>query len=280
MQLKKTLVIFAVALLSTLGAQAQDNAPQADAVSAQTPGTPAVGLSDVSEQVRNRVRRRERGLSNLKTPFVPAGQWVFGGTLSYSTHSNDSYKLLVVEGINSEGYTFKISPLVGYSLLPNSIVGVRFAYSRSLTDLSNASMNIGEGDGALNFNFDYYYALKHSYDVVAIWRQYIPLGRNKRFALFSEFQLALGGAQSKYAEGSPVRGTHSTSFNISAGVNPGVVAFVTNNMALELNVGVLGFNYSSTRQVHNQVETGETSSSVMNFSINIFSIGVGVAFYL
>ena len=63
-------------------------------------------------------------------------------------------------------------------------------------------------------------------------------------------------------------------------MNPGIVAFLTNNMAVEINVGVLGINYSSTRQVHNQVTVGNTNSSMMNFSINIFSIGVGVAFYL
>ena len=58
------------------------------------------------------------------------------------------------------------------------------------------------------------------------------------------------------------------------------MAFLTNNMAVEINVGVLGINYSSTQQVHNQVTVGNTNSSMMNFSINIFSIGVGVAFYL
>jgi len=182
--------------------------------------------------------------------------------------------------VNGIYRSFKVSPLIGYSIIPNSIVGVRFAYSRSFMNIDNARVNLGEGDSALNFGVDYYYALKHSYDIIAIWRQYIPLGRNKRFALFTEFQLSLGGSQSKFAEGSPIRGTYSKSFNISGGVNPGIVAFLTNNMAVEINVGVLGINYSSTQQVHNQVTVGNTSSSMMNFSINIFSIGVGVAFYL
>ena len=186
----------------------------------------------------------------------------------------------MVENINSTSYTFKISPMVGYSLLPNSIIGVRLGYSRTFLNIDKADVNFGEGDSSLNFAVDYYYGLRHSYDIAAIWRQYIPLGRNKRFALFSEFQLAFGGSQSKFAEGSPIRGTYARGFNISLGVNPGIVAFMTNNMAIELNVGVLGINYSSTRQVHNQVTTGNTSTSMMNFSINIFSIGLGVAFYL
>lgn len=270
-------ILTAICAIASIGAFAQES----DTVRVTTTAPEIVRRSVDSLGMSRSEMRKRRGISNLKTHIVPAGQWVFGGTLSYSTHSNDSYKLLVVENINSDGYTFKISPLIGYSILPNSIIGVKFAYSRTFMEIDNANINLGEGDGALNFGVDYYYALKHSYDIVAIWRQYIPLGRhNKRFALFSEFQLAMGGSQSKYAEGSTIKGTYSRGFNMSLGVNPGIVAFLTNNMAVEVNVGVLGINYSSNRQVHNQVSSGETSTSLMNFSINLFSVGLGVAFYL
>ena len=219
--------------------------------------------------------RQRRGLSNLKTHVVPKGQWIAGGTLSFSTHSNDSYKFLIVEGINSTGYTMKVSPIVGYAVAPNMAVGLRFGYSRSNLDVTDAALSITSLDNAT------YYSLKHSYNVAAFWRQYIPLGKNnKRFALFTEVQLATGGSQSKLAAGQPVHGVYARSFDVSLGVNPGVVAFITNNMAVELNIGVLGLSYSNTRQVQNQVVTGTTQSSAMNFSINIFSIGLGVAFYL
>ena len=224
--------------------------------------------------------RQNRGLASMKTTIVPKGQWVFGGTASYSTHTNNAYKFLIIDDISSEGYNFKISPLIGYSLYKNSIIGIRLGYSRSFLTLDSAAINLGSGEGALNFGLDYYYALKHSYDVAAIWRQYIPLGMNRRFAIFCECQLAFGSSQSKFAEGSPIRGTYSKGFDISLGVNPGVVAFITNNMALELNIGVLGLSYSNSQQVHNQVSVGETEASQMNFKINILSIGMGIAFYL
>ncbi len=278
MQFKRLLATLTLALCASVSVQAQTEQPVADSLAVAD--TLHSEVTAQSEAVRHRLMRKQRGVSNLKTQIVPVGQWVFGGTLSYSTHSNSDYKLLVVEGINSEGYTFKVSPLIGYSVKQNSLIGLRFAYSRSLTDLDKAAVHIGEGDGALNFDFDYYYSLKHSYEVMAIWRQYIPLGRNRRFALFSEFQLTMSGSQSKFAEGSPIRGTYAKGFNVGFGVNPGVVAFITNNMALELNIGVLGINYSTTHQVHNQVTVGDTQSSFMNFSVNIFSIGVGMAFYL
>lgn len=272
MQLRKILTVTAVFAIISLNAFAQDSISVADSV--------ATDVAPAAVQYSRSEIRKNRGLSNLKTQIVPKGQWVFGGSISYSTHTNNKYKFLVVDDIDSEGYSFKVSPLIGYSLVKNSILGVRFGYARSFLEMEAAELNIGEGDGALNFGVDYYYALKHSYDVAAIWRQYIPLGRNKRFAIFAEFQLGFGGSQSKFAEGSPLRGTYATSFDVSFGVNPGFVAFLTNNMALEVNVGVLGINYSHTKQVHNQIYVGEAQSSSMNFKVNILSIGLGAAFYL
>lgn len=232
------------------------------------------------ESLSREEQRENRGLSNMKTQIVPKGQWVFGGSVTYSTHTNSDYKFLIINNIDSKGFSFKVSPMVGYAITPNSIIGARGAYSRSHLVMDSASLNMGEGDAALNLSVDYYYMLKHAYNGALIWRQYIPLGQTKRIGLFAEFQLAVGGSQSKFAEGSPIRGTFSRGFDISLGANPGVVAFMTNNIALELNIGILGLGYSHTKQVHNQVTTGETSSSMMNFKVNILSIGLGFAFYL
>lgn len=42
--------------------------------------------------------------------FIPKGQWMVGSTFSYSEHEDDNYKFLVLEKIESTGYTFKVSP--------------------------------------------------------------------------------------------------------------------------------------------------------------------------
>ena len=243
---------------------------------------PSVALAQEVEKAdstlyNHSMRRQNRGIANIRSEFVPKGQWVFGGSLSYSTHSNNNYTFLIVEDIKSNGYQFKVSPLVGYAFSKNSLVGVRFGYSRGLTELDNASLSITSLDNS------FFYSLKHSYNVEALWRKYIPLGKNnKRFALFAEVGLAMGGSQSKLASGpqQSLSGTYATSFDIALGVNPGISAFLTNNMAIEVNIGVLGFNYSNTRQISNQVVSGTTSTSQMNFKVNIFSIGLGASFYL
>ena len=139
---------------------------------------------------------------------------------------------------------------------------------------------MGGGDTGIELKVDSYYALKHLYEGSLFWRQYIPFGDNKRFALFSEVQLILGGSQAKFAADTPVRGTYETGFTCALSVTPGLVAFVTNAMALELNVGVMGITYESVKQIHNQVAVGRRSGSMMSFKVNLLSIGLGMAFYL
>ncbi len=224
--------------------------------------------------------RAQRGLSDLKTLFVPKGQWIFGGTASYSTHTNDNYKFLIIEDINSVGYTVKASPLLAYSVKNNHAVGARFTYGRRLLKLNTAHLQFGEGDDGTEFSAKDFYTLTHSYTGSFVWRQYMPLGRSRRFAVFNEMSLSVGGSQAKFANDSPVTGTYQTGFEVGIGVSPGIIAFATNNMAVELSVGVMGISYNRIKQVHNQVHEGKIDASMMNFKINIFSIGLGMAFYL
>ena len=225
-------------------------------------------------------KRRERGLTDPRNLFVPKGQWVFGGTASYSTHTNEGYQFLIVEGIDSKGYTVRVSPMIAYALTDNMALGGRFIYSRTLLELDKAELQLGDEGSDTDLKANNYYPLRHNYSVAAIWRQYIPLGRNKRFALFNETQLSVGGTQARFTNDSPVKGTYETGYTLSLGISPGIVAFATNNMAVEVNVGVMGISYTHTKQVHNQVTVGKRNTSMMNFKVNIFSIGLGMAFYL
>lgn len=221
--------------------------------------------------------RAERGLTSMSNQFVPRGQWIFGVSASYSTHTNKDYTFLVIDDINSDGYTFKVSPLIAYAIRDNMAIGVKFIYSRSLLRVDSGSVKLGDD---IDIAVDFYNTLQHNYSGAFIWRQYIPLGQNKRFALFNEMSLTLGGGQARFAADSPIRGTYETHFTGSIGISPGLVAFATNNLAFEVNVGVMGLSYTKTRQVHNQVTVGKRSSSLMNFKVNILSIGLGVSFYL
>lgn len=214
----------------------------------------------------------------LKT-FVPKGQWITGCSVSYSEHNENNYNFLIVEGINSDGYTFKISPMLLYAFKDNLAAGGRFIYGRSLSKLNGVTINVDEEN---QFDLDDLYQLKHSYAAIAMMRNYISLGNSKRFGLYCDVQLEMGGSQSKVISGSgeDVTGTYATTTEINIGVSPGMVAFINNYTAVEVSVGVLGFNFGKTKQTTNQVYMGESSLNSANFRINLFSIGLGIAFYL
>lgn len=272
--------ILSMLFLAAVGLQASGQTIRPEV----TPATDSLAHTRTSDQPQQTLTinqmRSQRGLTDTHNLFIPKGQWVFGGTASYSTHTNQSYQFLIVEGINSTGYTFKVSPMIAYAFRNNMALGGRFIYSRTLLKLDKASINFGDEGSSVDLNVRDYYALQHNYQVAAIWRQYIPLGRNKRFALYNEMSLAGGGSQARFANDSPVKGTYQKGYSFSLGISPGIIAFATNNMAVEVNVGVMGITYDHTEQVHNQVTVGERNISQMNFKINIFSIGLGVAFYL
>ncbi len=224
-------------------------------------------------------QRFDRGIEVNSTVFVPKGQWIVGGNISYSTHDNENYKFLVVENINSTGYNFKVSPMFAYAIKDNMALGLRGGYNRQLLKVNNADLNLGED---MNLGISDYYSLKHTSTGSLIYRNYITLGQSKRFALFNELQLTYGYGQAKLVDssGAAVTGTYETTHDIALGCSPGLVAFINNSTAVEVNVGVLGFNYSQTKQVTDQVYVGYRKASQMNFKINIFSIALGIAFYL
>ena len=254
---------------------ATDVAPVSEAPDGPTATTPAgdraAGLTAIADgeqpQPAKTVnqRRAERGI---------------GGTVSYSTHNNRDYDVLVIDDITSEGYTFKVSPMIGYALGNNSTLGVRFIYGRTLLKLDGANVSFGNGDSSTDLSVDYYYALRHSYSFAAVYRRYIPFGESKRFGIFTDIQLLFGGSQGKFAADSPIKGTFQRGFDFELGLSPGLIAFATNSMAVEVNVGMMGIGYSRVRQVHNQVTTGTRHQSAMNFKVNLLSIGLGISFYL
>lgn len=211
--------------------------------------------------------------------FVPKGQWIVGNSISYSEHNERNYNFLIIEGINSDGFAFKVSPLLCYAFKDNLAAGGRFTYGRTLTKLRGVTINLDEDN---QFDIDDLYQLKHSYSVMAMMRNYINLGDSKRFGLYCDLQLEVGGSQSKAVSGSgqDVTGTYSTSTDVGIGVAPGLVAFINNYMAVEVSVGVLGLNFSKKKQNTNQVYLAEQSLNSANFRINLFSIGLGIAFYL
>ena len=62
-------------------------------------------------------------------------------------------------------------------------------------------------------------------------------------------------------------------------MDPGLIVFLTDRFAVEMNVGVFGVDYRWSEQVHNQVQTGTADAASAGFMINLLSMGVGISYY-
>ena len=218
-----------------------------------------------------------RGLEQIT--FVPKGQWITGVSVSYSQSDQDKYQFLVIEDLSGDTYTFKVSPMLMFVFKDNLAAGGRLAYSRQRTRLNSADIVLGSDT---EYNIDNLYSISHNFSGMLAFRNYISLGHSTRFGLFNEVHLQFGGGQSKLCNGSgrDFTGTYERSFNMSVGLAPGLAVFLNNYSALEVNVGVLGFNYSQTKSTTDQIYVAHRDTKSANFKINLFSITFGVAFYL
>lgn len=211
--------------------------------------------------------------------FVPKGQWITGVSVNYTQSNQNDYQFFILENLSGDTYSFKVSPMLCYAVKNDMALGGKFVYSRSLTKLEHGDIVL---DSETSYDINNLYRLSHNYSVMGIMRNYFSLGRSKRFGFFNEIQLELGGGQSKIMQGksTDITGAYERNFHLNVGLAPGMVIFLNNYSALEVNVGVLGFQYTHTKQISDRIYESNRHSKSANFRINLFSITFGMSFYL
>lgn len=211
--------------------------------------------------------------------FVPKGQFITGLSINYSQSTQNNYQFLIFEGISGDTYGFKVSPMFMYAFKNDMAAGGRFTYERSLTKLESADIVL---DSETDYNVENLYRLSHNYSVSGLFRNYFSIGRSKRFGFYNELQLTMGGGQSKLMQGksTDLTGAYERNFSLSVGLTPGLCIFLNNYSAMEVSIGVLGFSYTDTKTITDQIYVGHRNYKQANFRINLFSISFGGTFYL
>ena len=220
----------------------------------------------------------DRGYETVpSSPFLKKGTWMIGGSAKYSQHINDDFNLLVINDINSKGFNISADPKALYLFRDNMGVGLRFSYDRSMLDLSSANISMSE----ISMGAKDCYQISHKYSAHAVYRAYIPLAGAKRIAMFADVLLGGSFKQGKAfnAGGDYVDGTYTTAYALEIAVDPGLMAFLTERLAIEMSVGIFGLNYSWANQIHNQVDNGYNDATSAGFMVNLLSLGVGLSYY-
>ncbi len=245
-------------------------------------------LRDQYEQnlQKRHIQRIDR--SELKSTFIPKGLWMCGATVNYREWENENENLLVLKDLNMEGYVFSVSPYVGYFVRDNLALGVRYNYSRYYFFLGNLDLKLGEG---LSIDLEDLYFLEHRHEASAFMRYYMPLFGSKILGAFAEVRATYSHANGSNSTGrrtealNTLDGTYETVNKLQLGVTPGLCIFVTNFAAVETSIGVLGVdykwsNYKNLKPNSNEYQYGKSHSGGVNFRFNIFTVNLGMTFYL
>ena len=229
----------------------------------------------------------DRGIELPNSCFIPKGTVGGGLSVSYANYqlgngSDDAgYKMLfsLLDNVHGGLQSFGVAPYLSYFIKDNLSLGLRFDYDKSGYNLDVADISLGD---LMTLNITDMNYLKQSYSGSVTLRNYMPIANSKRFAMFAELRATGAYAQSESyrTEGDKKYGTYQDIYKGSLSVVPGLCCFVTNEAALEVSVGVLGFTHQKTVQTTNQVEVSQMIQNNASFKINLFSINMGVSIYL
>ena len=255
--------------------QQTDSLHQSQAPTSVTKGQEKTEKSPTRK--RRHIQRIDR--EAMKSVFIPKGQWMVGGEISWNEWDNDNLNYLVLKNIEFEGHTFSAGPYFGYFVANNIAVGGRFSYKRFFMNLGQFDLNLGED---LNISLDDLYYLEHNYLSTAFMRSYMPIGRSNVFGFFAEVQLSYGYCEGKNTtgRGETLSGTYEQIHSLQLGFCPGLTVFATDFMASEISVNMGGYRVKWGKQETNKIEEGKVRNSGANFKLNLFSVKFGMTFYL
>jgi len=160
----------------------------------------------------------------------------------------------------------------GYFIKDNFAVGGYFRYADKLNRLQYSN-----DDGTVLDE-----SVERSYSIAPFIRNYLRLGKGT-FYLFNETNLEFtygSGVQQVNAVEDIERNT-SDFYALKLGIQPGVTAFITDVVSVEVGTSVLGLSSEYTRTTTNGIEEDEgyTWSNEVSFEIDLLSLFLGITFY-
>lgn len=228
--------------------------------------------------------------SDMEETFIPRGIWMTGVLVNYREWDSDNTNLLVLKNLNMKGHMLSVSPALGFFVKDNMAVGIRYSYSRNYFNMASLDLNLGED---FNINLEDLYYLDHTHEGSAFLRYYMPLFGSKVFGAFTEARLTYSQSTGKNSTGrrdldhgiNTLDATFGTSHGVELGVIPGLCIFVTDFASVETSIGVFGVNYnwSKHKNLHPNApdyEYSKSHSGGANFKFNLFSVNIGMTFYL
>jgi hypothetical protein len=156
---------------------------------------------------------------------------------------------------------------------------LKVVYSNATLDLGSMGLDLGDD---LSFDLRNVSYKSETYTGALSYRNYVGLGRDKRFAVFNEvdFCFATGTSYFSREYNSEPRLTRTRINELSLNFSPGVCVFIMENVSFNLSFGVFGVKLHKENQTTNGVDEGSRLTSGANFRFNIFNINFGLGVHI
>lgn len=222
--------------------------------------------------------RYNRGLYNYL--FIPKGQWSFGLMASYGEFSTDDVQLLsVIKDLDLNIKAYSLQPSITYFFRNNQSIGLKFVYVRRNLDLPGLAVDFSDD---MNFSLKDVSYYEQSYSTSVSYRNYVGLGRDRRFGVFNDVDLSFGSGSARFKRyyGGELRDTRTNSMSAALNFSPGLCVFIMDYVSFNVSFGVFGIKVHHEKQQTNGVEEGTRFTSGANFKFNIFNINFGMAVFI
>lgn len=222
--------------------------------------------------------RNNRGLHNYL--FIPKGQWSFGLMASYGEFSTDDVQLLsVIKDLDLNIKAYSLQPSITYFFRNNQSIGMKFVYVRRNLDLPGLAVDFSDD---MNFSLKDVSYYEQSYSTSVSYRNYVGLGRDRRFGVFNDVDLSFGSGSARFKRyyGGELRDTRTNSMSAALNFSPGLCVFIMDYVSFNVSFGVFGIKVHHEKQQTNGVEEGTRFTSGANFKFNIFNINFGMAVFI
>jgi len=182
------------------------------------------------------------------------GTWVFGGDLNFYSGEND---YTAVSNTDSNYIGFGITAKTGYVFTKNNLeFGLGLGYTTSKNEA-------GDNDKRTS----------NSYKITPYLKKYLPVNDTFGFFLQGEIAFSKYNREEKYNNTSTINTDGNTFF---IGIRPGFVYFVTKKLALNANIGALGYTTTTNKEDHKTY----SKNNSFNFNLSSSELLFGVSYYL
>ena len=212
------------------------------------------------------------------------GTWLLGGTLSAKSNSLSDIDLLVLDVEKFDQRAFNMRLEGAYFFKENLSAGLGLQFGEDKVDLVANLLNNSYKRDIRNYN--------RSYGALGFIKNHIPVSSNNVFYVTNQTELFYGynsGPSETYINDILER-QYAVKHSVGLTIRPGILVFLTDNFAFDLNMGVLGFSHSSQNVSYsyppnnqptenNRKESAKNKSTNLNLKFDLLKIGFGFSYY-